>query len=119
VCKTCTSEDKKREYSKNRENHKKRMRNANLKRKYGIGQEDYEKKLHEQNECCEICKRHISELKQKKLCVDHNHKTGIVRGLLCPSCNRLIGVSIEKTEILKSAIKYLDKYECKENAFCG
>lgn len=43
-----------------------------------------------QNGCCAICKKHESQLKQK-LAVDHNHKTGVIRGLICKECNLLLG----------------------------
>ena len=44
------------------------------------------------------------------LTVDHNHVTGQIRGLLCTNCNLGIGNFKDKTELLKNAIKYLEKY---------
>lgn len=41
------------------------------------------------------------------LCVDHNHETGEVRGLLCQQCNLIIGNSKENPEILEKSINYL------------
>ena len=43
----------------------------------------------------------------KSLCIDHNHVTGKVRGILCKSCNLLIGNAKDNVDILKSAIVYL------------
>lgn len=50
--------------------------------------------------CC-ICKK-----KDIKLCIDHNHKTGTVRGLLCIGCNNYLG-RIEQPNWLKNALEYL------------
>lgn len=54
---------------------------------------------------CAICERHYS---LRKLHIDHNHKTGSVRGLLCQGCNHGIGNFMDSPEMLSSAIKYLD-----------
>jgi hypothetical protein len=53
---------------------------------------------------CAVCDIHQNELK-KALCVDHDHNTGRVRGLLCHSCNK----AERPIEILKSLIKYLER----------
>jgi hypothetical protein len=53
------------------------------KRQYGRDQEDYDRMLKAQNGRCKICKRSPDQA----LCVDHDHKTGEVRGLLCVRCN--------------------------------
>jgi len=47
----------------------------------------------------------------KNIHVDHNHTTGIVRGILCSKCNQGIGLFMENKNILKSAIEYLEKHE--------
>jgi len=63
----------------------------------------------EQDGCCAICKIHQSEL-DKRLCIDHNHKTGKIRGLLCGNCNSTIGFAKEHISNLIRAIGYLRKY---------
>lgn len=65
-------------------------RDGQLKRLYGITLEKYKEMFQEQNGCCKICKTHQDELAHT-LCVDHNHITSIVRGLLCKSCNLTLG----------------------------
>ena len=67
---------------------KKATRRKQLKRKYGITPDDYNKMLIEQNHVCIICGN--SE-KDKRLAIDHNHKTGRVRALLCQNCNMSLG----------------------------
>jgi len=63
-------------------------RDLYLRRKYGITSEDYERMLKEQKGGCAICG---STPKKRRLAVDHNHKTGRIRGLLCFPCNYGIG----------------------------
>lgn len=73
------------------ETHPGYVRNASLKFRYGITQLDYDRFYQVQSGRCKICKRHQSELKTS-LCVDHNHITGKIRGLLCRRCNLVLGV---------------------------
>lgn len=66
---------------------KRRARDLYLRRTYGISIQQYEKMLMWQNDRCALCERHYTEF-TRNLAVDHNHKTGRVRGLLCFQCNR-------------------------------
>ncbi len=57
---------------------------------YGLTRKDYKNLLNKQNNKCAIC--HISQSNlTKRLCIDHDHKTGKVRGLLCCQCNSTLG----------------------------
>ena len=79
----------------------------------GLTIEDYNIMFKKQNGCCAICNKHILELNQKKkkhLCIDHNHDTGAIRGLLCDKCNRGIGLLQDDKEILLNAYNYLCKF---------
>lgn len=103
-CKKCCGESYKN--PNRRENYN---RDYNLK-KYGLTFDDYNKLFIEQNGCCKICDRHVSEFnkgRKKVLCVDHCHTTNLVRGLLCDKCNRGLGLFNDNIEILKKAIRYL------------
>lgn len=65
-------------------------RAGHLRRTYGITEEQYALILKHQGGVCAICKKPPKE--DKNLQVDHDHKTGLLRGLLCWSCNhRFIG----------------------------
>ena len=91
---------------RNVENPEKRYltnRKSDLK-KYGITIVEYELMEKKQNCRCAICGKKQSG---KKLAVDHCHKTGRVRGLLCGNCNSGIGKLNDDVEILKKALKYL------------
>ena len=48
---------------------------------------------------------------ERRLSVDHCHKTGKIRALLCGQCNTMLGMAQEKKDILQMAIKYLEKYD--------
>ena len=84
-------------------------RKKKLKSTYGITPEDYNNMFKEQKGCCAICGVHQSERK-KRLAVDHCHKTGKIRGLLCSNCNTGIGNLRDSIELLEQAIKYLRRY---------
>lgn len=83
-----------------------RKRNL-LKSTYNLSLEEFNKMFEGQEGRCKICKRHQSEL-NKNLHVDHCHKTGKVRGLLCYRCNSALGFINDNTEILQGMIKYLE-----------
>lgn len=73
---------------------------------YGITLDQYNEMFAEQEGRCKICNTHQTELK-KKLHVDHNHETGVIRGLLCQACNHALGLFKEDSNIVKSASEYL------------
>jgi len=62
-----------------------------------------------ENYSCMICGITESEL-GRKLDVDHCHETGKVRGVLCNSCNSVLGHARDNVEILQAAINYLKEY---------
>ena len=85
-------------------------KNNQLKNTYKISIEEYEQKLKEQNYSCAICNRHRDEFK-RNLSVDHDHKTGKVRGLLCVKCNTALGMLNDNVEYFTAAIMYLKSFE--------
>ncbi len=82
-----------------------------LKSKYGLTLEEYDQMLIAQNGVCAICRGpEVAEDKNgfvKRLSVDHNHKTGKVRGLLCWKCNTMIGFAKDNPDVLAEATAYL------------
>jgi hypothetical protein len=93
-----------REYRKN--NPEKTM-NTNLKTKYGITREEYLIILKNQNHRCAICGKHQKD-HSRNFALDHNHKTGKIRGILCDGCNYGVGF-LEKRK--KEYEEYLAKYD--------
>jgi hypothetical protein len=78
--------------------------------RYGISLQEYEKMFEEQLGCCAICGRNQSEFK-RALSVDHDHKTGKIRGLLCNGCNnRVLSVVENASNLIEKARIYLEKY---------
>lgn len=75
--------------------------------RFKITIEEYLQMLNEQNEVCAICNEPCAL--GRRLAVDHDHKTGRVRGLLCSRCNTSIGKFNDDVSLLKSAIKYLER----------
>jgi hypothetical protein len=67
--------------------------------------EEYDILLESQNFVCAICGG--VNPNNKRLCVDHNHETGQVRGLLCDCCNRGIGQLKDSIRLVSNALEYL------------
>lgn len=88
---------------------KERQKGIQLKIRYGLTIEQYDQMRISQEHKCLICKRHESEFK-KVLFVDHNHKTGKIRGLLCATCNFAISYFDTNIELLHNAKKYLEVF---------
>lgn len=85
-------------------------RKAQRLRQYGIEVSDFEDMMAMQNGQCAICG--FSDTDNKKLfpVVDHCHKTGIVRGLLCMACNQGLGKFKDNANLLMAAAAYLSKH---------
>lgn len=79
---------------------------ANVEKTYGITGDDYETLLERQGGKCAICR---ARPKAKRLAVDHDHKTGAVRGLLCSRCNHdLLGSAWDSIALATSLWHYLN-----------
>ena len=79
-----------------------------VKRFYGLNEEAYLKLLTASQNHCMICAK---EGLARNLNVDHSHKTGKVRGLLCYNCNNGLGSFKDNLSLLLKAVLYLLKYE--------
>jgi hypothetical protein len=89
-----------------------RKKDQRLRSKYGITLEQYNQMHAAQNHSCDICKKHQDNFKSS-LHVDHNHKTGNVRGLLCFRCNRLY-VAQHTIETALAVYQYLLRHDGKK-----
>jgi hypothetical protein len=78
---------------------------------YGLTLDQYDAMLKKQNGVCAICKKPETRSKKNNMCIDHNHKTGKVRSLLCDKCNRGIGYFNESISLLENASIYLRNFE--------
>lgn len=92
-------EGKRREY----------LKGYRLKTKFGITLDEYNQILERQDYGCAICssRKASGPLENGSFPVDHDHKTGKVRGLLCNKCNTGLGLFKENEDLLLKAIGYL------------
>lgn len=118
-CKSCKREQAKICYHKKPEHYKRKSNNwikknpeknkhYSLKAAFNLTIEEYNELLIKQNYKCIICERHQNEFKLK-LAVDHCHKSGKIRGLLCGGCNTSLGNMKDNVFWLQNAINYLIK----------
>ena len=77
------------------------------KRLHGLSYRQYDTMLKQQGGCA-ICGK-LADTDGKQLAVDHDHATGLVRGLLCTRCNRAIGAFEDSPYLLERAADYLRK----------
>jgi len=87
--------------------HRRKERNRHLLRKFGITLDQYESMLQSQGGKCAICGK---PPKKMGLHVDHNHRTGKVRQLLCWSCNYILGYWHEEPARFRKAAEYLERH---------
>ena len=119
-CIECCKADAKAVFQRNPEPYRERARAAYdyaerrarmLMDEYGMTPEDYTDLFEKQNGCCAICGTEESGHNvTDHLLVDHNHITDVVRGLLCSSCNLMIGKAKADTgtTILRGALTYIE-----------
>lgn len=94
-----------RERYQNCERVRKKNYECALKRKYNITLFEFDLMLVEQQGCCAICDEPL--IRKKEPHIDHCHRTGTVRGLLCFNCNTLLGSAKDSIRVLRAAEKYL------------
>jgi hypothetical protein len=80
-------------------------------RRYNLSYKEYVKLKEQQPNKCAICGISFNNIDNKKVHVDHCHKKGKTRSILCQYCNHLLGNAKDDIYILESAIKYLNRYK--------
>lgn len=108
-CKRCRAIRQSNRYHGNpdiKEKAKNISRKCRLLKEYGLSIDDFNKMYGNQNGKCCICSKFVEGT---KINIDHCHKTGKVRGLLCWNCNMAIGYLKDNIDNLKNAIKYLEE----------
>ena len=108
VCEKIESEQYRTEFKANNLTAYRNMQKNHHLSKYGLSLEDYGHILKRQGGKCAICGRDeiAPNRKYKYFFVDHNHKTGEVRGLLCYWCNTGLGMFGDSSDILQKVIAY-------------
>lgn len=107
VCKLCVNEYRKKWWRNG--GGRERQRDTNLKRAYGIDSSEWQRLFELQKGQCASCGRHQSEM-SKSLHVDHCHRSGKIRSLLCDKCNRALGIMDENAVAIKKLSEYADEY---------
>jgi Autographiviridae endonuclease VII len=96
-------ESQKKYAAANREKVLLKMKRGDLRRNYGLSLEEYNEMVKAQDGKCLICGD------SGTLNVDHSHKDGKVRGLLCSRCNTSLGLAREDIGVLEKMIAYLKR----------
>lgn len=86
-----------------------------LKSEHGITVEQYKAKLSLQDNKCSVCLTKLSKVSHKSNSphVDHDHKTGVLRDILCSRCNQALGLLDEDAGKLQSMIDYVERWSAK------
>lgn len=102
-CRSCESQRTRINYAKQPKFIQEKNHLSRIKLLYGLSNVEYYQLVQKQDNKCAIC---LSTHKNR-LNVDHDHMSGHVRGLLCPSCNRGLGYFKDRLDLLELAIDYL------------
>ena len=107
-CKPCSRQIA----AETREERYPKIKNRDMLALYGISLEEYYQRLEEQGGTCYLCPATPPTNTRKKfLCVDHDHETGKVRGLLCDKCNRGLGLLGDDADRLLRAANYINFFK--------
>lgn len=102
--------DEERNATPERKEQKRVQRLEDVRRRYGIAPEQVQELLAAQGGACAICRRPLVwPFSRKRTHIDHCHRTGKVRGVLCSSCNRAIGWLGDTAEGVRRAVVYLER----------
>jgi hypothetical protein len=83
--------------------------------KYGLTPEEFDAILASQGGRCGICRsKSPKSARNGTWCVDHDHVTGQVRGLLCNLCNRAVGMLQDDPKIIRAAVRYVERHRQME-----
>lgn len=117
-CVTCHKEKTKETLQKS-DRHLNITRNSYMKKTYGLTLEEYQTMYNRQDGLCAICG--LSETRKTKygfiklLHIDHDHKTGKIRALLCGNCNGGLGLFKDSIQYMENAINYIKQYQEIDN----
>src|SRR5688572_4533064 len=100
TCKDCRAKDQRLYNKKDPEKTRKLRRSSYLRYSYGLSQDDVDALLESQNGKCMGCGRNPTD-------IDHDHLTGKVRGMLCRSCNLILGHVKDDPIVLEALARYL------------
>lgn len=98
---------RKQYYTKNKKTINQRTRRHHFMSRYGISEEEASQLVKNCHNACQICGTRLCSANPPH--IDHNHKTGAIRGVLCRCCNSGLGLFMDNPDYLATAIRYLQK----------
>lgn len=114
-CRSCETEQARQRYWKHRDRARLANRRTTLRRYYNMTPADYDALLLSQGGVCAICEApEPQNHRLSHLCVDHDHGTGAVRGLLCNTCNRAVGFIRDNPDRAKRMMDYLQHHSDRD-----
>ena len=113
LCKKCAAASMLNWRRKNPDKALEKDRRGHLRRQYGLTQEAMSHMRRAQNNKCAICSSLLMDNKGRQIgiVIDHDHKSGAIRGLLCSRCNTGLGSFKEDVRALRNAIAYLCRHK--------
>lgn len=116
LCKPCRTAATREWAERNPDDWERHLRKSHLKRKYGITVEEADALLEKQGGKCAICSVTEGDSRGFRMHIDHDHATGVVRGILCNLCNSGLGQFRDNPDLLTKAIAYLAASEERKTA---
>lgn len=113
-CIACAAIQNKRWRVENKEKASLVSRKTHIKMKYGISWEEFERVYSTQDGRCAICTKELQKA-SRDTCIDHDHLTGVIRGVLCRKCNTGLGQFCDDLLVLKKAVTYLEQWSQKDD----
>jgi len=111
TCVPCAQQRALKHYQENREHKLELGYRQYVKRTYGLSPDDVAALIKKQNGKCAICGTEDSgSARAKRFVIDHCHKTGKNRAMLCFTCNSALGLAKDSSELLRKMADYLDKH---------
>lgn len=111
-CRACYNKYKRRvntaNYQKHVQENKDYHQKYSLKRRYNLEKHEYDFRIALQLNGCAICKQPFSE--ERRIAVDHDHRTNVVRDLLCYRCNNVLGLVNDDELLLFDMMDYLKRH---------
>ena len=111
-CRDCYNKYKRRVNTNNYQKHVDEVKQYHykyhLKNRYGLDEDDFAHKIETQLHGCAICKLPFNE--ERKVVVDHDHSTNVVRDLLCQKCNIILGHVEDDEELISECVEYLKRH---------
>lgn len=114
-CRDCYNIRQKEWRINNPESRSRTVRQNKIVSKYGMTLQKFDEMARNQGGVCAVC-HNPNNIEGRELTVDHDHKTGEIRGLLCHSCNLVLGLVGDSLDRLLDLHEYLRNHQEKYNA---